>query len=129
MGRSYSRLGSSITRQGEHVLDIEISHVRSIRCALADGFQPEDIPVILSACEEIDVSLFGLKLEMLEEEDVDQDFVALMRTITLGRQRIYDDPRVKRREKDLQQMRCELQRKAPTGLSPAGANVAREAIG
>lgn len=109
----FRRLALAATEVTEHALDIEMGKLR-IQRALADGFQPEDIPEILAACDAIEGSVEDIKAQLDEVAEVEMDIDAAVRTLTCGRDAVWDG-RYKARDRRLRTA------KAPTRLYPVEA--------
>ena len=109
-----TRLGRAVTEQA--------FGVREIKEALSDGLQPEDVPRILRACEQI-------AAEFPEIEDVDGDLRAIARCARVGRERVYDE-RFTARDRRLREalretrIRKRAQTKTPSQRTLDGASEA-----
>jgi hypothetical protein len=108
MSARFKRLASAATNVTEHALDIEMGKLR-IQRALADGFQPEDIPEILAACGAIEDHVDDIKAELKEIGEVEMDIDVACRVLNVGRADVWDK-RFQARERRMRQD------KAPTRL-------------
>jgi len=67
----------------DQALSNQEEHVEDGLAALADGYQPDDEPVLRAA-------LMGVRAEIVEIEDVGMDIDAIRRIATVGRHAVYD---------------------------------------
>lgn len=96
MGNRNTRLDVALNVQEECVQDAEK--------ALEDGYQPHDEPVIRAA-------LIGIRVQILEIEDVGEDIKAIRRACTVGRHAVFDD-RARARDNALRKTRLEYRMQA-----------------